>query len=94
MRFKQFIEAIEKQGIVTAYNPLGKTASDGYNSTANQKLEKDLDGECIVKFKGSYGGKEEEAFLIPKIGKKKIKELGQKYQQKSVIWDGKEIPVN
>jgi hypothetical protein len=88
MRFKEFME---RQGIITAQNPMGQKASNSSNEKANRELAKDLSGSDPKKIKGSYNGNKEDAFVVPRVSKPRLLALGKKYGQKAVVWGGNEI---
>jgi hypothetical protein len=93
VQFKQFIEADEKAGTITAFNPKGRKAPDGENQAANRRLQADLHQAKLPAqpVQGSYKGHSEKSFSVPKIGKRKLLTLGRKYDQEKVVWGGNEM---
>lgn len=91
MHFSKFVD--RAQGIITANNPMGDRADDLYNQKANNELEKDLQqlGMIYKRIQGSYNGHEEDAFEINNIDFATLVSLGQKYQQKAVIFGSKMV---
>lgn len=76
--------------LLTAHNPSGIKTSPEENMANNQKLQADLDrsGAVYHKVKGTYGGNEEQSYLVHHtrdVQPHHIEELGRKYGQESVI---------
>lgn len=95
MKFSTFVNQ-RKQGVLTAYNPMGQKKSEEFNQSANNKLEKELSqlGYSYTKINGEYNSLPEEAFQVERITLENLKSLGQKYNQVSVIWGGKTIKLS
>ena len=90
---RDYKEATEKAGTVTAFNPQGRKASAEKNRSANRKLRTDLQ-QAKIPFNtidGRYKGRAEKSFSVPKIEKGKISSLGRRYGQEKVMWGGNEM---
>jgi len=80
-------ENIKTIGMVTAENPMAKQVTPEENRERNEKLESALRQMNLGyrKIRGKFGN-EENSFLVPNITKEEIIELGNRFEQKSVIW--------
>ena len=80
-------ENIKTIGMVTAENPMGQQVTPEENKERNEKLESALRQMNLGyrKIRGKFGNYEN-SFLIPNIKKEEIIELGNRFEQKSVIW--------
>ena len=80
-------ENIKTIGMVTAENPMGQQVTPEENKERNEKLESALRRMNLGyrKIRGKFGN-EENSFLVPNITKEEIIELGNRFEQKSVIW--------
>lgn len=81
------IPKIKTIGIFTAQNPCARELSPEENKTRNSELEKILAGALFgyKKVKGSYGSKED-SFMVNNITKKLLLQLGNQFDQESVIF--------
>lgn len=94
------VPKIKTIGILTAHNPCANELSPEENKRRNAQLEKEL-GSYLFGFrkvKGKYGT-EEDSFLVNNITKKQLLQLGNDYNQESVIFgeyfeEGEEYGMN
>ena len=89
------VPSIKSVGIITAFNPQSLPASKKENETKNNELKKELMRANYgpISAKGQHGLKED-TFLIPNISKEFLIDLGEKYDQESIIWGEKKIDKN
>lgn len=80
-------ENIKTIGMMTAENPMAQQVTPEENKERNEKLESALRQMNLGyrKIRGKFGNYEN-SFLIPNIKKEEIIELGNRFEQKSVIW--------
>ena len=80
-------ENIKTIGMMTAENPMAKQVTPEENKKRNEELESALRQMNLGyrKIRGKFGNYEN-SFLIPNITKEEIIELGNRFEQKSVIW--------
>lgn len=81
------IPKIKTIGIFTAENPCARELPPEENKIRNGKLEKIIAGALFgyKKVKGSYGSKEN-SFMVNNITKKLLLQLGEQFDQESVIF--------
>lgn len=89
MRFRDFLE----YGIITAFNPGGKEHTPEENEEFNKHLRDDLKRYEIEEKEGEYKKMPETTFKVSGIGRKELVDLGKKYNQNSVIWNGEVISL-
>ena len=78
----------ESAGIITAHTKIDSATADQTNKERSEKLFGELRalGYDPWPFIGKYEGKKEKSFLIPNISKLDLIKLGNRYNQKTVIW--------
>lgn len=76
-------------GLITGQNPSKKPVDKDYNSMINDQLLKDIQAMGYDPFPTSYYG--EQGYLVPGITRYQLIDLGNKYNQKAVIW-GCKVP--
>lgn len=83
----------ESVGIVTAHTKIDSSTEDQTNKERSEKLFGELRalGYDPWPFIGKYEGRKEKSFLIPNISKLDLIKLGNRYNQKVVIW-AKKVP--
>jgi len=85
----------ETMGIMTAHTSIDSSTEDDTNEERGKKLFADLksQGYDPWPFLGEFEDKKEKSFLIPNISKLDMIKLGERYNQKIVIWS-KKLPDN
>ena len=83
----------ESVGIVTAHTKIDSSHEDQTNKNRSEKFFGELRalGYDPWPFFGKYEGRKEKSFLIPNISKLDLIKLGNRYNQKVVIW-AKKVP--
>ena len=83
----------ETAGIITAHTSIDSSTEDDTNEERGKKLFADLrvQGYDPWPFIGKFEDKKEKSFLIPNISKLDMIKLGERYNQKMVIW-AKKLP--
>jgi len=91
------VDTVESVGIITAQNPNAQRTGRARNLALNRQLISALDEKrCSskpcgqVKLKGMFGHPED-SFLVPNITSHDLIELGNRFQQQSVIWGHKRV---
>ena len=78
-------------GIITAFNPQNNTLSHHENLSRNQTLYNELNSKYeLLEVKGCYEGHCEEGYLIFDIDLSDMIELGRKYDQFAIFYNGVE----
>lgn len=91
------VQTVETVGIITAQNPNAQHAAKGRNLALNRQLIAALDEKkckaspCGQHKIGGRFGNPEDSFLVPNIASDDLIELGNRFQQQSVIWGHKRI---
>jgi hypothetical protein len=82
-------------GIITAYTNIDSYKEKDINEKRSKNLFSDLRGQGYDPwpFIGKFEEKKEKSFLIPNISKLDMIKLGERYNQKIVIW-AKKLPDN